>query len=658
MSLTALAIRVDGPKTQTYNPGDKITVLFSYTDLNASTVDLTIYLTCDNLSQTIKHLTIDLTKSKVLSQDITLPEIQGACKIIGNSQYLEGETSVSETTEGNDFNLTQNLEGTVILDRSAIQLGQTIRLNASITRASKAPSTGLAQITVVKGTETYYIDSIGFSQGKIEYNLSSINFPAGEYAIKLLARDINGNQFESSDLPIKVTDEINVVAYTDKLEYLPGDFMNLNGTIISATGTSLKNVVVAITINNNTLKNPIRGSSFLLSIKVPSTIKSGENELIIDTYDDFRNKGRISLQFNVRAVPTLMMLEMPDHEFFPGDNISVTPYLYDQASNFMVGSAVIKIIDAKNNLIFNRTDEFGNRFSYTIPAKTPPGEYSITAYSNSLAQNTQFTVKPLEAIHVELKTDNLTLTNIGNIQYAKRFEFQTVDSKGKLADQGVQITFNPGESRTVELSKMLAGGNYSIIIPQTYNQEEKHYDNISITDERSFLTKISGAFGGVTGYAVISPKSKSSNSLFFLLLVLLLVVIVISLIYWKSAGKQFHQENIPTEIAPDQTVTIDDKAKVKPKLSDWVAQGHSNLSGTKTEPTKKVLTQEESDNLAAAEINKRIRENRQHTEEASKRNDDIREDPNVKAYIGRVISENFKDANNPGLEDKVKHRKF
>ncbi|MEK6955836.1 MAG: hypothetical protein AABW52_04205 [Nanoarchaeota archaeon] len=491
LPLATADINVDKFSSNVYNYGSKLLIsgnIKQTTDVRAR-ADFT--LTCNNATgMKILSLMLNLKANEPssFSQLTSIPNnAAGTCNL--KVDLLDTSEKLLETKDQYAFEISNDLKGTFENQYQTYQLGDVLNIRGIITREDNTPVDGVAVIKFKQGESVVLTDTIEIIKGNVDYKKTLNLLPAGAYNIDIAVTDNFGNTHGFVDAAVfQVNNDITINAGLDQTSYTPGDSLKLTGSVSTTLKKELRNVDVEYKVENekqtNTLLTTTEGLNY--NYKIPGNIKSGKHTINVKATDDEGNYGERILNFEVKAIPTSLVLTIDNPNIMPGENVGVTAALLDQANDQLDGSITLNIIDNKNKVVSSKIIKSNTKGEFTIAEGTLPNNWKIKAEGFGLVNEVPITIKEQQKLDVQLKGEKLLINNTGNVLFNGLFEVI-----GNTEKTGKTIKLKTGKSTELELSSILKEGKYNIEIPLTGSK----FSDVIVNKPAGFFSKITG---GVT----------------------------------------------------------------------------------------------------------------------------------------------------------------
>ncbi|MDD5254144.1 MAG: hypothetical protein PHG05_03520 [Candidatus Nanoarchaeia archaeon] len=499
-----------------YNIGDE--VLFSGSVEAEKEFDgyFEISFVCGSTSTTLPRVQLYMTEGqkKMFPSDIIIPKITTSSTMVGScsikvSLIESGIVKESKTTS--NFIVSKDLKGSNFnLDKTRLQVGTEFTLSGIISKLDNQNVDGSAEVYLeIKNGSSgeLFLGTTSINAGRIDFKYKTTAIPAGNYGIKIVARDLFANQQTFDDVSqFELTDQLNLNVKIDFPDTLPGKTINVVGDIKNIFLESIKEGNIEVKFNDNSYKSRFQDGIINIPITIPGVIKTGKHTAYVKVDDGTGNKAIRELTITVNPIPTALVGVMNSKEQEPGSLVEVTPVLYDQANDVMPGDVIIEIYDPDHNLLYKETRYVNTKSSYTLNTLAPPGSYTLKLSHGSLITEDIFQVSSVTNLDIKLENQTLVVTNIGNIAF-RNILYLDFNSGQVKVDQ--KIGLEPGESTLIILSDLVETGTYNIIAK---------YDN---TEKR-----FSGVF--------IEGKKKLKLNVFYIIFLILIILIVIYLLVLKN----------------------------------------------------------------------------------------------------------------------------
>ena len=507
-----------------YNVGGKVVVSGKVIHDTPTSGFLDFYLNCGNDSSLpLTKKTVYVRGETTFSATNNLIGIadEGSCEIyvsfvVGGSVLYESVTD--------SFTLTRELDGNFNLDKSELQLGDSLKLTGSINNMAGDGINGLANLYFKKDLEIQFRDGADIVNGVLNYE-TQIALPAGDYSVEVEVEDVFGNRkiFEDNTL-FTIYDKLVIFGSPTKTNYLPGETLNIQGSVSRKIGGEAVDSKVTATIEEQdyTSETPAFDFSYVL----PVNIKSNKHIVKVVANDIYGNYGEAEIEYNVQPVLTKVMVSVAKESYLPEEEMEITAGLFDQAGDTLENKADIKLHDPEGVLRYEGQFSTNNPFTLKLPKLAMPGKWALEAKVGNLSDLKDINVAELEALEITLENQILNLLNVGNIPYKKQILI-----KANELEAYKDLDLNVNKSKNIKLYSLFDPGTYTITVL------DKIFDNIQIT-EMGIISRAKDALVSITG-RVIEGGGKVGA-----IVLIAIIVIVVILGAFSLKGKKKVQEAV------------------------------------------------------------------------------------------------------------------
>ncbi len=332
--------------------------------------------------------------------------------------------------------------------------------------------------------------------------------------------------YSSVSSVFNVTGNLPVSVSSGKSLFLPGEELIVSGSVLKSYASKAS---VVLSFLGDAYSSPVVNNSFSYRLMLPLGIKSGRHSLGFSVNDSHGNSGLSSLELEVEAVPTTLVVVLSNRTAFPGDVVKASVGLSDQGGDAMSRQASVSLLDSTGSVILQGYDATPAVFRLELPSYLPPGTYAVEASSSGLAASSMFFVETVEGVSLGFDERMLTVVNSGNVDYNRELIVNLSGSKKQLV-LSHDVELKPGESTVIDLYKEVPEDDYNISFPEVSGSPsfESH-----LQDERSSVRKASD-FMGITGRVV---QQTGTSGVQAITAPLILVVIVGLLIFFFSRNR-------------------------------------------------------------------------------------------------------------------------
>jgi hypothetical protein len=405
----------------------------------------------------------------------------------------------------------------------AYNLGDFIEPKASVSMAEPFNGFLKAVLTCGEYTNDYYKVPVSIEKSQtIElFPLKAFEAMKGSCKINIILENQDKSiKEEKSSEEFLVTDEL--IADMDEIisEIKPGETLFIKGKLLNIRDEPIPGSVIA-SLSGEQSKFDIPGSNFTVNVKIPSDIKSGENDLYLSFEDKYKNYLDKIIKLDIIPEPTKIEVDILDVKYLPYEEVSAAFSILDQAGDTMDDELDLTISKDKKE-IYKAKIEPG-LFKYKLDNTFVPGKYSISASYKSLSSQNEFEVSGLQKIVCSIDGQNVKINNAGNINYKNTTYILIIRNDTQMQIE-VKLSLKPSESQIIDLSKELPAGTYSILLP-----DGQRINDVAIQDNRGVFKKLSGSsFTSISGNAVKdNPKIKIG-----VLLTVIVIIVTLSATYY------------------------------------------------------------------------------------------------------------------------------
>ncbi len=484
-------VSISAPTKTQYNIGEEIGLSGYIQETSDIDGQLQISLVCGTKTYRLQPVDFTISAQESLSfSDLSLPTLTASSSMLGTCKLkadilVNGATA--ETTSSGSFEITKSLDGSFSVDKSQIQLGDTITVTGSVTNTNGQPIDGTAEIYFQTGTEEYLMDFVDVTSGSLTYSSTFTNGNAGSYKINLIVRDSYGNeqQFDSAE-SFTVLDDLEVSLSTNAQSFSPGDVLNVYGDVRTLLQGYVDAATVEISLDETTVSTSLADSKFTQDILIPTTIASGTHTLTVDVQDSYGNSGSSTMTIQVDPLATSIQNSISNTTLNPEENVNIVVTLYDQAGDIMTDSVHLDVYDSNNNVVSQTLIASEDDITYKIPQFAAPGQWTVKSYylddetqQEVISATDNLIINSIQKLDYSIVGSTLYITNVGNVKYTEDFSIQVA---GVDQDYLVTKTKNLGVNETIiiDLSKELPSGAYTVSIPTGYGTAEQ--SELVITD--------------------------------------------------------------------------------------------------------------------------------------------------------------------------------
>lgn len=357
--------------------------------------------------------------------------------------------------------------------------------------------TALIKLTL-KCTEKevpYYVAPIELNKGKeIIVETPPIKaFSEGLCNIRVNVESLEGEDLEGiTSKEFTVTDRLELSVTVDKTDVFPGDKIKIEGSA-SKGGEIIEDGNIIVKLGNKKVQIALDGKDFIYELELDDNIKSGEHTIIVEVNDSYGNYNEEGIIVVIEAVPTTLELNLNKKEFKPKEIVELIIDLLDQAGDIIEGNVDVLLFKEKTLLkdeivIFDKQIEANKEFSFTFNYSTPPNDYVLKSNFGELENKETITILPYPKIEMKVVGDTVFIKNVGNIKFNNETSI-VLEKDDKTYFINKKIKLDVDEETTIDLSKEVPSGNYTVTLPAETVIEEKVVEKIVEKEVPKYIEK-------------------------------------------------------------------------------------------------------------------------------------------------------------------------
>ncbi len=473
------SINLESIERQKVNFGDKLDVsgtIVVSSDMFAL-LKLTLHCQQSEIPLLIRSLTLNANKEHKFSESLYISAVnEGICSI---RTILERNGNIIDDTKSNSFTITKELSGQFTVPTVPLQLGDYLSIKGAIKRLNGASVNGFGTLYLKSNGTIAFADAVEIEDGSLDYSRSTTDMPAGSYSLQFDIQDSYGNKVLLDIGSINIINKLTITATINKELFLPGEKIEVVGSITKSDGNLASSGVVRADFNNQTFENTFSRGAYALSFDIPKAIRSGDHGIDIVVRDSFGNIGSTFLKASVAQVPTSIRLVLESTTLTPKGILNVKPVLYDQANDKIFKDLSVEVTDAKGKRVFSDNVPADKELGLELPQDAPPGEWAVTAKLDKLKETLIFTVVEKIDLNIKLVEQTLFITNIGNVKFKAPIDIIFIGSINTTKTK--QLSLNVNETETIKLGSGLADGIYDV---EVYG---KTFNGVNIVGSRGYI---------------------------------------------------------------------------------------------------------------------------------------------------------------------------
>src|SRR3989338_3880869 len=349
----------------------------------------------------------------------------------------------------------------------------------------------------------------------------------------LIVEEEGSNAFE-------VTHKLSVLPVNARITSLPSETIKIVGIVNEAFGNNVLKAKIKATLDNQTYETEAIDGKFDVSISLPKSIKSGSHQIEITASDAKNNIGDGLVGLEVIAVPNYIKLEVSSNNIKPGEKVSITSSLYDQADEIIYDGLGLEMVYGNEEKIFTKTVQSNEKIDYEFSQYAKPGNYLLTSTYKDLKAESLLNITTIREIKIKYQNQSVFIENIGNIPFVEEITLFLQNELQKFAITK-KISVEPGKVLAFDLSKEVPGGIYNILVKAQKNVIEKLNESINnvasdeeilaenavIEDNRPIYKKMASGFSSIGGRLVGADGLLTKNPLIAPLILAAIVLMVI-----------------------------------------------------------------------------------------------------------------------------------
>lgn len=261
-----------------------------------------------------------------------------------------------------------------------------------------------------------------------------------------------------------VTNLLSVLPVNAKITAPPGDTIQIAAVVNEAYGNNVLKAPTKITLDNEMYPVDAADGRLNFNIVAPKNIKSGRHTIEIESYDSKGNSGSNSIELEITAIPSYIKIELNSDILAPGSKTAIVSSIYDQADDLINDSLELEMISPKNDKIFKKLVNSNEKLEYEFSQYAQPGIYKLAAtYKNLVSQDT-ITIGTIRDVQIKYENESVFLENTGNVPFIDELTF-VLQNELKKYLVTKQVSIGPGKVLSIDLSKEVPEGVYSIFVP-------------------------------------------------------------------------------------------------------------------------------------------------------------------------------------------------
>ncbi|MCU0642513.1 MAG: hypothetical protein MUF61_02980, partial [archaeon] len=295
------------------------------------------------------------------------------------------------------------------------------------------------------------------------------NFLIGELrGVCSFRANFDGSTGRSSDF--ELSKSIDVVLNTEGFAN-PGESINVSGSAVKDNGKPSEGFVeVRVANSDANAAGRITNGRFAFSLPIPENARSGTYEVEArvyerDEYGKVTNEGSARSLVKIRQIVKKMNIAISSQSLVPGQELTYSIVLYDQAGDEAAGDVSLSIYDPSGKQVSENLVKAGGTNLWKTEPTFAPGNWQIGAKINSISGSNAIYLEELQNASFVIEGDNLVITNTGNVVYEKNVEITISDKK-----ETKEVYLDVGESKVFYLSA--PDGEYEIVASDGFRESQ------------------------------------------------------------------------------------------------------------------------------------------------------------------------------------------
>ncbi|HLC31195.1 MAG TPA: hypothetical protein VJK51_00870 [Candidatus Nanoarchaeia archaeon] len=198
------------------------------------------------------------------------------------------------------------------------------------------------------------------------------------------------------------------------------------------------------------------------SMVIPSKAKHGSYVVSAYVYQksasgSVLNEGSSSSSLRVNQIPASISIALSKDSFIPGDDVSFSVLVYDQAGEEAALEVPVSIKNPDGSISLQQLASGDEPVVFPTETSTVPGTWTIEAHVLGLEAHRSFVIEPLMDAVFILENNSVLIRNVGNVPFQKAVSFSIGDTK-EIQELSIPV----GDTKRVGLSA--PKGEYPIAV--------------------------------------------------------------------------------------------------------------------------------------------------------------------------------------------------
>lgn len=282
-------------------------------------------------------------------------------------------------------------------------------------------------------------------------------------------------------------------------------------------------------IENISASGVLKDGQFELSLYIPENAHAGAKTLRVTVYDkddsgNTLNIGEAIGEVNVIQHPAKISVAVDKLIADPGEQITIIPYVYDNAGDSMSETVKVTIKDSEGNIIYETSADGGKEFALSVPSNNPPGQSTIVIEKEDMQGEKTFEVKELRNLSAEVSGNILIIKNTGNVPYSGNIDVKVGE---KIFTKKVSLDL--GEEARFEISA--PNGEYDVQVKETSSSQSIFSSSgVALTGNAINMERVGTSLGDVfSSYPIVW----------------IFIIVVIALLVWVYYHKYQKNKRLP-----------------------------------------------------------------------------------------------------------------
>lgn len=319
-------------------------------------------------------------------------------------------------------------------------------------------------------------------------------------------------------------------------QLIPGKTTKIEGKVLRENGKNANGSIEArIKINDLEeilIKEQVIDGAFTLNLGLPENTKAGERIIKFYAYEknqkaQITNEGNGTEFISIKQIPTNIEIQLEEKEIFSGETLKFKIILHDQTGEKIKSFADVAIMNEKEEILNQIKTLTEETIEYPIKFNELKSTWEISAHSETLVSQTDFTIKETKKVDVEMINETLILTNKGNVPYNDTLEI-------KIGEENISLLVYLEINGQEEYLLSAPDGEYEIKIGD-FSQ------SVSLT-------------GNVIGIKKLKNVSRNIKSTIAWILLIIILGFATLIIFKKTYKKNFFARFIPTKKKKEKSI--------------------------------------------------------------------------------------------------------